>query len=141
MKRKAKWILATAGVILLLPVVMLFLFMKQEGYPTLAGVRNIFQRDGQIRIELPPGYSISEVLVKGDKPDSIVIANNIATIRIGYSLSSVETRFETGGKKGAVRFGEIMKLNNWNRITFRSVVDQNGHLAFDVGAFNFPLIC
>ena len=132
MKRRVKWIAATVGIILLLPVAALYLVMANEGYPTLAGVRNIFQRDGQIRIELPSGYTVTEVHFDGDGPYSTTITDNVATIRVGYTRASIDLGFTTEGRKGRVLLGDVPKLNNWNRILFRAATEPDGRLSFHV---------
>ena len=132
MKRRGKWIAATVGMIFLLPVAGLYLVMANEGCPTLAGVRNFFNRDGQIRIELPRGYTVSDVQFDGDGPYSTAITGNAATIRVGYTRATIDLGFTTEGPKGRVRFGDVPKLNNWNRLLFRAEADANGRLSFRV---------
>lgn len=132
MKGRAKWIVATVGIILVLPVAGLYFVMSNEGYPTLAGVRNIFKRDGLIRIELPSGYSVSDVRFDGDGPYSSVISGNAATIRVGYTRATIDLGFTIEGRKGRVRFGDVPKLNNWNRLLFRAEAEANGRLSFHV---------
>ncbi|OYV07013.1 MAG: hypothetical protein CFE26_03260 [Verrucomicrobiales bacterium VVV1] len=132
MKGRVKRITGTLGVIFLLLVAALYLFMANEGYPTLAGVRNIFNRDGQIRIELPSGYSVTDVHFDGDGPCSTSITGNVATIRVGYTRATIDLGFATEGRKGHVLFGDVPKLNNWNRILFRAVAERNGQLSFHI---------
>ena len=118
--------------ILLLPVAGLYLVMANEGYPTLAGVRNIFNRDGQIRIELPSGYTVTDVQFDGDGPYSTSITGNAATIRVGYTRAMIDLGFSTEGRKGRVQFGDVPKVNNWNRILFRAEAEPNERLSFHV---------
>ena len=132
MKGRAKRIAGTLGVIFFLLVVALYLFMANEGYPTLAGVRNLINRDGQIRIELPSGYSVTDVHFDGDGPYSTSITGNVATIRVGYTRATIGLGFVTERRKGRVLFGDVPKLNNWNRILFRAVAERNGQLSFHI---------
>lgn len=130
--RRVKWIAAAIGIILLLSAVALYLVMANEGYPTLAGVRNLFQRDGQIRIELPRGYSLVDVHFEGDGPYSTVISGNVATIRVGYTRARIDLGFVTKGRKGHVTMGDVTKLNNWNRLVFHAESESDGRLSFQV---------
>ena len=116
MKRKVKWISATVGMIFFLTVAGLYLVMANEGYPTIAGVRNILCRDGQIRIELPSGYTVTDVHFDGDGPYSTAITANAATIRVGYTHVMIDIGFVTEGRKGRIQFGNVTKLNNWIQI-------------------------
>lgn len=106
--------------------------MANEGYPTLAGVRNIFNRDGQIRFELPSGFAISEVRFDGDGPYSTTVTGNVAIIRVGYTHAIIDLRYTTADRKGRIEFGEVRKLNNWNRLVFRAESEPSGRLSFHV---------
>ena len=133
MKKKFKWIVAFFVMILLLPVAGLYLIMADEGYPTLAGVRNLFDRDGQIRIELPTGYTISDVQFDGyERPNSTAVTGNTAVIKVGYTSAMINFSFTTADRKGRIQFGEVRKLNNWNRLIFYGESDTNGRLSFQV---------
>ena len=117
---------------MLLPVGGLFLFMSNEGYPTLAGVRNIFNPDGEIRIALPSGYTISHVRLDGDSPYSTVISDNAATIRVGYTHATITLRYTTDGQDGHIQFNDVRKLNDWNRLIFSAEPDPSGMLSFHI---------
>ena len=119
--------------IILLPVGGLWLVMISEGYPTIAGVRNLFQRDGQIRIELPPNFQITNVEFEGEALESIKFGDNAAVIRVGYSIGYIRTDFiNPHGKAEFLEFGEVRKFNNWNRITFCGKADAGGTITFEV---------
>ena len=119
--------------IILLPVGGLWLVMISEGYPTIAGVRNLFQRDGQIRIELPPNFQITHVEFQGEALDSIKFSDNVAVIRVGYSIGYIRMDFiNPHGKAEFIEFREVRKFNNWNRITFRGKTDASGKINFEV---------
>lgn len=106
--------------------------MTNEGYPTIAGVRNIFNRDGQICFELPSGFAISEVRFDGDGPYSTTITGNVATIKVGYTHAMIDLRYTTVDRKGRIEFGTVRKLNNWNRLEFRAEPEPSGRLSFYV---------
>jgi len=133
MKRRSKWIAAAIGTTFLVPIVGFYLFMAREGYPTIEGVRNIFERDGQIRIELPSGYTVTDIQFDGDESYSTTIAGNVATIRVGYvGREMMILKFMKEGRTGLIHFGEVSKLNNWNRLQFHAEEHADGGLYFQV---------
>lgn len=116
----------------------LWVVMKNEGYPTIDGVRNLFSRDGKIRIELPADFVITDVVFEGDALKSIEYHGHVAVIRAGYTVAQIRVGFSKPGGKGSIHFGEVKKLNNWNRITFGGKAGADGTVSFAIHENGVP---
>lgn len=117
--------------ITLLPIGGLWLVMKSEGYPTIDGVRNLFQRDGQIRIELPPHFQITNVEFQGNGLESIKFIDNTTVIRVGYTIAFIRMDFiDPSGKAKSIQFEEIKKIQQLesHHLPWQSGSQRTNHL-------------
>ncbi|MBC8128188.1 MAG: hypothetical protein H8M99_13690 [Gloeobacteraceae cyanobacterium ES-bin-144] len=103
-----------------------------EGYPTITAVRNYLKRDGQIRIDLPDGYRVTDVKFQPDDPESISIDGRTVVIRVGHTMADISLSYAGSGHSGSIVFPQVQKLNNWNRLTFRAEAHGTNIFAFEI---------
>jgi hypothetical protein len=132
MKKIVARILIAVGLLACLPFVGLWVLLGMEGYPTPTAVRNFLYREGQIRIELPQGYEITDLKFDGDDLESIKIDGSSAVIRVGYTCAHIELAYAGSQGSGNIVFSEVKKFNNWNRLTFRATPAANQSFAFRI---------
>ena len=128
-------ILTIAAIAMLLPIlfhVFIFMALSGEGYLTVEGYRKFRNRDGQIRFELPVGYTISNLQFEGDEPYTKTVADHIAVIRVGYVYAQIRFDFKTSEHRGSVHFAYVPKYNNWNHFVFRADSNPDGSLVFQI---------
>lgn len=94
--------------------------MRQEGYPTWAGVRNILFRDGKVEIQIPLAWQVLEVTCDDSNHGKIVVADSAITIPLGYSHATIKVVYRDGsGETQVIEFFQ-RKVNSWNRISYVS---------------------
>ena len=140
MSKKRLLIIASivVGVVLLTPPLVVFLFVWSEGYPRPQAMRNWLIKQGEIRIEFPPG-SVPDTVVCDDVMSDIVIEDDEVIVYVGYTWINVTVELEDGTKWNF----EAQKLNDWNRILYvpKNADDLNeGFRMFENGVEKEPMV-
>lgn len=104
--------LIVAGLLL-----MRYVVMPSEGYPSWQAVRNIMQRDGEIRISFPEDVTILHAECRHPQAITSIQGQQVIT-KIGYAWSKVKVRLKKADGSELDIVFHPQKLNNWNRIHY-----------------------
>lgn len=123
MNRKIKkHLLITLAILLALPLsgllIMRYIIMPSEGYPTWQVVRNIILRDGEIRVTLPTGVTPVSAHCQYAPQSSTTIQGNQVIAKVGYSWCQLHITATTPQGETLHYLFNPQKLNNWNRIHY-----------------------